>query len=332
MNRRLAVAALLLIAGVLTSGCNREDSGKPKVAFVTNLVAEFWAPARKGVEDAAAEYGVEADFRMPQNPADQKNILEDLLARGIDGIAVSPSDPDNQVGFLNEVAGQVPLITQDSDAPESDRVCFIGVDNYKAGRMCGELIREAIPDGGDLVLFVGYIAQDNAKRRRQGLIDELLGRDHDPSRHDEPGSVIEGNGFTILDTLTDQGDTSLAKANVEDTLSRRGDVAGLIGLFEYNTPAILEALKQAGNTGTIKVIGFDYADATLQGIQDGEVHGTIVQDPYRYGTESIRILAGLAKGDKSVLPDGGFLEVPARKVTSDNVTSFWDDLKAKLGN
>lgn len=342
MNRRLALAAAplmagalmagLILGGALLSGCNREGSGKPKVAFVTNGVATFWMIAAKGVEHAAAEHGVEADFRMPQDPADQKNILEDLLVRGVQGIAVSPCAPDNLVGFLNELAKQVPVITHDSDAPGSDRLCFVGVDNYRAGRMCGELVRDALPSGGSLVFFVGRMEQDNARRRRQGLIDELLARDYDPSRFDPPGRVIEGNGYTILDTLTDQMDGGKAKTNVEDMLSRHGDIDGMVGLFAYNTPAILEALKQSGKTGTIQVIGFDEADATLQGIKDGNVHGTIVQDPYRYGTESIRILAGLLRGDKSVLPEGGFLEVPARKVTKDNVTPFWDDLKAKLGD
>lgn len=333
MLRRSVLAALTLLAAVAPAACNRDSGGdRPRVAFVTNLVADFWTIASKGVADAAAEHGVDADFRMPQNAVDQKGILEDLLARGIDGIAVSPADPDNQIGFLNEVARQTPLITSDSDAPGSDRLCFVGVDNYKAGRMCGRLVKGALPDGGSVIIFVGRTEQDNARRRRQGLIDELLGRDHDPSRFDVPGTVLEGGGFTILDTLTDQGDPPKAKANAEDSLSRHGSIDCMVGLYAYNTPAILEALRQAGRLGEVQVVGFDEADATLQGILDGEVVGTIVQDPYRYGVESIRILAGLARGDRSVLPDGGFLEVPAREVTAANVQAFWDDLKAKVGS
>src|SRR5690606_1975638 len=107
-------------------------------------------------------------------------------------------DPENQTDILNACAEQTNLITQDSDAPDSHRLCYVGMSNYDAGRMCGELVRQAIPDGGKLMIFVGRIEQDNARLRRQGLIDELLGRSHDPSRFDDPGSEIEGNGFVIL--------------------------------------------------------------------------------------------------------------------------------------
>lgn len=322
---------ILALLAALPVSCDRQRSDRPHVAFVTNMAADFWTIASKGVADAAREFDVEADFRVPQNPSDQKNILEDLLVKGVDGIAVSPRDPDNQTGFLNEVAQKTRLICHDSDAPESARLCFVGVDNYRAGRLCGELVKEALPDGGRIVIFVGRIEQDNARRRRQGLIDELLGRSYDPTRYDEPGAVLSGRGFEILDTLTDQGDLLKAKANVEDSLSRHADLAGMVGLFAYNTPVILEVLKQSGRLGEIAVAGFDEDEATLRGIRDGFVRGTVVQDPYRYGYESVRILAALARGDESVLPEGGFLEIPARKITRDNVEAFWEDLRAKLG-
>ena len=327
----------LLVTVVLTAlvvGCGKESgssSDKPQLAFVTNVVADFWTIASKGVADAAEEHGVEVDVRMPKDLTDQKNIVEDMLIRGVKGIAISPRDPDNQTGFLNDVAKRTLLITHDSDAPDSDRLCFVGVDNYKAGRMCGELVKEALPDGGSLVIFVGFTEQDNARRRRQGLIDELLGRSYDPSRYDETGQVLEGGGYQILDTLTDQGDPAKAKANVEDTLSRHPDLDCVVGLFAYNPPACLEALKQAGKLGEMKIVGFDEMDATLQGIKDGHIHGTVVQDPYRYGSESVRILAALVQGDRSVLPDGGFLEVPARKIVASGVDAFWTDLKEKMG-
>jgi len=72
----------------------------------------------------------------------------------------------------------------------------------------------------------------------------------------------------------------------------------------------------------IKLVSFDEDDATLQGIADGTVHGTISQQPYEYGYHSVRILAGLARGDQSVLPDGRFLEVPIVVVRKENVEEF----------
>src|SRR5690606_4914252 len=121
--------------------------------------------------------------------------------------------------FLNMVAESTNLITHDSDAPDANRLCYIGMSNYDAGRMCGELIKDAMPDGGSLMILVGRLEQDNARLRRQGVIDELLGRDHDPTRFDEPGGEIKGDKYTILDTRTDGFDFGKAKALAEDALT-----------------------------------------------------------------------------------------------------------------
>lgn len=306
-----------------------EGEGKPTVAYVTNGIASFWVIAEAGARAAGETFDAQVEIRMPpEGVADQKRMLEELLTLDVDGIAVSPIDPENQTDILNTCAEQTNLITQDSDAPKSRRICYIGMSNYDAGRMCGELVRDAMPDGGELMIFVGRIEQDNARLRRQGLIDELMNRSHDPSRYDEPGRVIEGNGFTILGTRTDGFDFGKAKSLAEDALTAHPNLRLMVGLFAYNPPHILEALRSAGKLGQVQVVGFDEADETLQAIQDGHCFGTVVQDPYRYGYESVRILAALARGDQSVLPEGGFLDIPARKITRENVTTFWTQLKS----
>ena len=71
------------------------------------------------------------------------------------GIAISPVDPDNQTQLINETAGKVLVVTQDSDAPNSNRAFYVGTDNVAAGRQAGELIKEALPQGGKIMLFVG---------------------------------------------------------------------------------------------------------------------------------------------------------------------------------
>lgn len=166
---------------------------RPTVAFVTNGIAAFWVIAEKGAQDAAREFDVNLEVRMPtpDGPvAVQKRMLEELLTMGMDGIAVSPINPENQADILNTVAERTILITHDSDAPDSKRLCYVGMSNYQAGRMCGELVKEAMPDGGTVMIFVGRLEQLNARHRRQGLIDELLDRSHDPDRFDEPGKIL----------------------------------------------------------------------------------------------------------------------------------------------
>ncbi len=307
----------------------KKPGKKPRVAFVSNGVASFWTIAEAGVNAAAAKFDVEASVHMPNGIEDQKRTVEDLVTRGVGGIAISPIDPGNQTEILNKAAASTKLITHDSDAPEANRLVYIGVDNYKAGRLCGQLVKEAMPQGGKLMIFVGRMEQDNARRRRQGMIDEVLGRSEDPKRFDPPGEVITGNGFTILGTLTDQFDRAKGKANAEDALTRYPDLAGMVGLFAYNPPLMLEALDRAGKLGKVKVIAFDEADETLDGIKKGTVHGTVVQNPYMYGYKSVEVLSELIKGNNSVIPADKFIDIPARLIRKDTVDAFWTDLKEK---
>jgi ribose transport system substrate-binding protein len=169
------------------------QQGKPSFAFVSNGVASFWTIAGVGVNKAGADLGVNTEVLMPaEGIPDQKRIIEDLITKGIDGIAVSPIDPVNQTELLNQAAKKTTLITHDSDAPDANRLVYIGMSNYDAGRLCGKLVKEALPKGGKIMIFVGRLEQDNAKLRRQGVIDEVLGRDHNPKRYDAPGKVLKG--------------------------------------------------------------------------------------------------------------------------------------------
>jgi ribose transport system substrate-binding protein len=346
-SRRHLLISISLIAAALLAACKpapstssggansptREDKpGRKRIAFVSNGVAAFWTIAKAGVDAGAAKFGVDAETLMPvEGISDQKRMIEDLLTRGIDGIAVSPIDPANQTELLNKAAERTKLITHDSDAPGSNRLLYIGMDNYKAGRMCGDLVREAMPNGGTIMIFIGRLEQDNAKRRRQGVIDAILGRPENPSNFDPPSAVLEANNFKILGTLTDQFDRAKSKANAEDTLAKYPEINCMVGLFAYNPPLMLEALQQAGKVGQVKVIAFDEDDATLAGIKAGSVHGTVVQNPYMYGLKSIEILSELTKGNTSVIPANQFIDIPARQIRKDNVDEFWADLKAKTG-
>lgn len=344
LTKREFLATLPLpLAAALLPGCKPSESGdgtaagagpakRKRVAFVTNGVASFWTIAAAGVKAAGEKHGVDATTLMPvEGISDQKRMIEDLLTRGIDGIAVSPIDPSNQRDILNEAARRTKLITHDSDAPESDRLLYIGMDNYKAGRMCGDLVRESLPKGGSVMLFIGRLEQDNAKRRRQGVVDAILGRSEDPSRFDPPSEVLSANGFTIVGTLTDQFDRAKGKANAEDTLAKYPDIGCMVGLFGYSTPLLLEALSQANKIGKVQCVAFDEDDATLAGVQSGAVHGTVVQNPYMYGYKSVEILAELAKGNTAVIPASKFIDIPARQIRKDTVDAFWADLKSKMG-
>src|SRR5438876_335606 len=145
---RAGFAALALLAS-LSMGCpqgppaptsapsppgpsTKAGAPKPKVAFVSNNAESFWTIAEAGTKKAAEEFDVEVLFRKPEqgDAGRQKEIIDTVLNQGIKAIAISVIDPKNQNNYLKEVAGRVSLLTQDNDAPDSGRLCYIGTDNY----------------------------------------------------------------------------------------------------------------------------------------------------------------------------------------------------------
>ncbi len=331
----------ILAFSLVLAGCGNPDGksaagdkGKPTVALVTNCPAAFWNIADKGCKAAAIKFDVNVEVKMPPNGVgDQKSMVQDLLTRGVAGISISPIDPDNQGDILDEAAAKTKLITVDSDAPKSKRIVYIGMDNYSAGRMCGQLLKEALPEGGKICIFIGRLEQQNARERRQGCIDEILDRSVDPKRYDAPNQELKNTRYIIVDTRVDQTQSGNALAQAQDAIAKYPDLACMIGLFEYNPPQCLSAIKDAGKLGKIKLVGFDENAATLQGIIDGHIYGTVVQNPYMYGYKSVEVLAALAKGDTSALPKTGtLLDIPARKITKGNVEEFRAELKKLTGN
>jgi ribose transport system substrate-binding protein len=333
MNSRLISVFLAALLST-TLGCTTQESGAskaPHIAYISNGIASFWTLAKVGAESAGKAFNVQVSVHMPaEGIADQKRIVEDLLVRGVDGIAISVIDAANQTTLVDAAASQTKVITHDSDAPTSHRLAYVGMDNYRAGRMLGEAIKRALPQGGSLAILVGRIEQDNARKRRQGVIDEVLGRNFDPERYEAPGSEISANGYTFVVTLTDQFDRVKAKANCEDVMLRYPNLSGMVGLFAYNTPLCLEALKQTGKQGVVKLFAFDEADETLQGIKDGAVVATVVQNPYEYGFQSVKLLRDILAGAPDAIPTSRFIDIPARTIDASNVNPFWDDLKKKV--
>jgi ribose transport system substrate-binding protein len=318
---RLAVwmlASACVVAGCRSSGGADEGAARPlKVAFVTNNSADFWTIARRGVEKADEELAdVEAEFRLTSDgtAAEQQRVVDDLLTKGVDAIAISPVDPQNQVALINAAAQRTLVFTQDSDAPDSARTCYIGTDNLAAGRQAGQLIRDAIPEGGAVMLFVGKLDARNAQERVQGIKEALA-----------------GSNIRILDVRTDDVDDVRAKANAADTLVRYPDIKGMVGLWSYNGPAILNAVREAGKVGRVRIITFDEADETLAGIKDGAIHATVVQQPYEFGYQAIKRMAQAVRGDRSFIPATKQIIVPTLVVNQTNVGEFTQRINSLRG-
>ena len=216
---------------------------------------------------------------------------------------------------LNKIASETALFTTDSDAPQTNRVAYIGSSNVDAGKQAAEIAKKAMPNGGKCLGFVGLLGADNAKERIQGMKDGLA------------GTKIE-----LVDVRGDDIDQTRAKKNVEATSVASPDVTCMVGFYSYNTPRIYEALRDAGKLGQITVVGFDDDPITLGGVKEGTVAATVVQQPFEWAYQGMKMMAAYLAGDKSSIPDNKLLIIKTVIVGKDDVDAYAANLKKMAGN
>src|SRR5690242_2468998 len=180
MSVFLRVSAIVALAAVLACvpACSSK-SNRITIGVVTNCTAEFWSICEAGANKAARESDVDLQFRQPVkkfDAAEQMSIVDSWVNQGLNGIAVSVIDPKNQTEDLTRIAKKMPLITMDNDADQTGRLCYIGIDNYEAGKAAGRLVKNSLPkEGGIVGVFIGSTKSANGKARTQGVLDELAG-------------------------------------------------------------------------------------------------------------------------------------------------------------
>ena len=220
----------------------------------------------------------------------------------------------NSIDAFNRIAAQVPLFTTDSDAPQSDRISYLGSSNVAAGVQAGEIAVQSMPDGGKCMGFVGFLGADNAIERIAGF-----------------RQAVEGAGIELVDVRGDDVDFARARSNVDDVLAASPDINCMVGFYSYNPPKIYEALQAAGKLGQVTVIAFDEDPVTLGAVREGSFAGTVVQDPYQWGYQGMHLMADYLEGDTSQVPDDGLIIVPTKVIDKSNVDAFEAIVKERIG-
>ncbi len=335
MSRLLRVSVVVALAAVLACvpACSKK-SDKIRIGVVTNCTAEFWSIAEAGAKKAETDLAaqgieVEVQFRQPEKDFDatvQMPIIESWVNQGMNGIAVSVIDPDGQTKDLARIAKKLPLITMDNDADQTGRLCYIGIDNYEAGKAVGRLVKKALPpEGGTVAVFIGSTKSANGKARTQGVLDELAGEKNaagaaatHPQKPELKGKLF-GKYFIVDGEAKEDNTPNNAGPTAAGVLTRVKGVPNLcmVGLYAYNPPAILREAKAQAIANQIKIVGFDEDWDTLKAIAEGEVEATVVQNPFQYGYKSVEALAAKAKGDDSKIEAARKNPIQYRVVTKD---------------
>ncbi len=255
-------------------------AGAPSYKLITNGISPFWDSMAKGIDAASKELGVNGGWQAP-NPADhnaQVKVFKDVVASKVDGIGVSAIEASALAATIDEAtAAGIPVICFDSDSPTSKRLCYLGTNNFEAGRIAGENAAKLFPNGGKLVAFVGNMGAQNARDRYNGFKEALK---------------AHPNITFLQEPFEDNKDKGRARKNVEDAITRYSaqGLTGLVGLYSYNGPAIVGAVQAANIRSKMKVICFDGEPETLKNLAAGLVDVTVVQKPYEFGHIGIKLL------------------------------------------
>ncbi len=289
-----------------------DDPSNLKLAFVTNNASDFWKIASAGVHKYEKEAGVKVDVKIPTTGKtdEQNRILETLTSQGYNGIAISVITPKDQVNALDRIGRVTNLITFDSDCAKSNRLLYIGTNNFEAGKTLGAQIVKMLPNGGKVAVFVGTLSADNASQRLGGIVE-----------------AIKDHNIEIVAKKEDATDRAKARSNVEDVINAYSDLNLVIGLWSYNGPAIAAAIESTGKKGKILAAVFDEEEGTLAGIRSGTIQCTCVQKPFMFGYLSSKWMHDLAvQGDALKLPDGGVVDTGVDIIDASSVDAFQKNL------
>ncbi len=314
MRSKNVMTAVFAAGLALGAAAPAMAADKPLLVFVPNGASDFWKAAAAGVKKAQAELpGFKMELEYPQQAtvAAQQQLMDDLVTAGAKGIMVSAVDPKTSTTGLDKIASETALFTTDSDAPQTNRIAYIGSSNTAAGLQAADIAKKAMPKGGKCMGFVGLLGADNARERIAGF-----------------KKGIEGTGITLVDVRGGDLDQTRAKENVSDVLVADPNVTCMVGFYSYNTPQIYAALKQAHELGKITVVGFDGDPVTLGGVKEGTIAATVVQQPFLWAYEGMKLMAAYVKGDKSGIPASHLIIIPTRIVTQSTVDAYVAEQKA----
>jgi ribose transport system substrate-binding protein len=270
MRRRIVVMTLILaLAGtVFLTSCEKSyhQVGERYVLVAANIKLPYWREAIAGFMDAAGVLGVKAEVMGPDayNPQEEVQDFEKAASGHPAGILVSPAQPQIFTSAINAAIQQgIPVITMDSDAPDSRRILFIGTDNLQAGLESGRHMAEVLHGQGNVVI-IAIPGQFNQEQRLRGAKQALSGYAK----------------IKVIDTLNDQGKPEIANDEVSRLLAQKKPIDGILCLEASGGPGAAEVLHRLDMAGKIQIVAFDKNPETLDWISEGVIAGTVAQKPY----------------------------------------------------
>jgi ribose transport system substrate-binding protein len=185
------------------------------------------------------------------------------------------------------IEAMIPVITFDSDAPESKRLTFVGTQNYQAGYKAGEAMAEWLGGQGKIAAST-FPGPDHLARRLQGFKDALAANAPDIE-------VIE---------INDEGKVDVAETQLTAALQADPTITGIFGVHGNPGPGAAAAVRTTGMEGKVQIMAFDFGMPVIELIDKGEIKATVGQNPYLMGYTSMMLCYGAKEPTSVAFPYG----------------------------
>ena len=301
---RIALLCFLALGSLLGSPVRAEDifyALCPK-----SLNNPFWDEVKIGMDKAAKELGVKAEFVAPieADANQQVQKIEALLEKKVDGIGISPNVPDSVIEVISKARAKgIPVICFDADSPDSERLCYVGTFNEQAGYEAGKLLKKFLPGGGKVLAVSGGPGALNLNQRVEGF-----------------QRALKGSNLELAPIQYCNDDMNRATQIIEAFLAANPDTKGIFGVGLWSA---IPAANLRRDTGlNYVVIGFDTMELELQLIKDGLMEAVVGQKPIAVGYEAIMTLEKLRKAGDKMKEVADDVDTGTDVVTKENVIEF----------
>jgi ribose transport system substrate-binding protein len=299
MKMKRTAAQLVLVAvfsaAVLGSviSCKRQGIGAGRTPKELRLAVipmgtthEFWKAIHAGALTAADELGVGIIWKGPLREDDrneQVQIVETMIAAGVDAIVLTPLDDRALVPPVAEAKRLgIPTIIYNSALSGNDYVAYVSTDNRKGGRLAGEYVGSLLKGRGNLILIRVIESVEGGRQREEGFLEAI--------RANYPGiTILSENQYAGITTET-------AYQTVENLLSRFREVDAIFTPNESTTFGCLRALQDHGLAGKVIHVGFDSSKKLIEALEKRELRGLVLQDPFRMGYDSVKTAVAYLRG------------------------------------
>jgi ribose transport system substrate-binding protein len=303
--RTLVLTASLLVGGAAMA----KDKSEITIAVIPKVAVPFFDDCNTGAQKAAEALGIKYQWVVPQNTqgATQVKIVEDLIARHVDGIAISVNEPKSVEGVIRQaVDAGIKVLTFDSDSVKSVRSMYIGTVNEEAGATMGKAMAEALGGAGKVAIVTGQLGASNLNERITGVKRALK---------DFPKIEIAATEGT-------EDDLARGVSVTEALLRANPDLKGIFGVSQVGGPAVAKVLAQkefADRKGVLKVFAFDDLPDTVRGVKDGFIDAIMVQRPVTMGKLAVEQLVAQINGEQTAPKD---IDTGVTVVTAKNLDTY----------